>query len=198
MKLIDMTGERHGNLTVLRLHDTKKGRAYWMCKCDCGTEKPVLGKHMRNGQVISCGCVWKKGPKPIYASPKEQKVSYRARFPEKFAAHSRAYRERNTERVRAANRIYSSEYRASRIRKMSIPAWSEVEKIKVVFEKAKEFGMEIDHIVPIKSDLVCGLHVWHNLQLLDMPLNRSKKNRYWPDMPDNKRLPDATLKALSA
>lgn len=81
---------------------------------------------------------------------------------------------------------------------MSIPAWSEVEKIKVVFEKAKEFGMEIDHIVPIKSDLVCGLHVWHNLQLLDMPLNRSKKNRYWPDMPDNKRLPDATLKALSA
>lgn len=47
-------------------------------------------------------------------------------------------------------------------------------------------GMELDHIVPLKSDFVCGLH-WHgNIQLLSMSENRKKNNRYWPNMPDVK------------
>lgn len=28
----------------------------WICKCDCGTVKSVLGKNLRNGTTESCGC----------------------------------------------------------------------------------------------------------------------------------------------
>lgn len=62
-------------------------------------------------------------------------------------------------------------------------SWAEEEKIKIVYAKAKVFGMTVDHIVPLHHRLVCGLHVWHNLQLLEGRLNRSKNNRVWPDMP---------------
>lgn len=42
---------------------------------------------------------------------------------------------------------------------------------------------EVDHIVPLQSDIVCGLHTHSNLQVLEASVNRAKGNRYWPDMP---------------
>ena len=57
MPPIDMTGKRFGRYTVLyRLKNDKHGNAMWMCRCDCGAEKPVLGASLRKGIVVSCGC----------------------------------------------------------------------------------------------------------------------------------------------
>lgn len=55
-KVIDMTGQRFGKLTVISQAETKNNRAMWLCQCDCGNEKIVAGKHLRNGMVKSCGC----------------------------------------------------------------------------------------------------------------------------------------------
>ena len=36
-KLIDLTGQRFGDLVVLERDINKpKGRVYWICQCDCG------------------------------------------------------------------------------------------------------------------------------------------------------------------
>ena len=56
----DMTGQRFGLWTVLRRDTSKsttsKRGARWICRCDCGTEKSVLGYALRTGRSISCGC----------------------------------------------------------------------------------------------------------------------------------------------
>jgi hypothetical protein len=44
-------------------------------------------------------------------------------------------------------------------------------------------GTHVDHIVPLVSKFVCGLHCEANLQLLPGPENQRKGNRVWPDMP---------------
>lgn len=60
-KFKDLTGEKFGNLTVLRrLNYCQTGHTYlWECKCDCGKITIVRGGNLRTGHTISCGC--KKG-----------------------------------------------------------------------------------------------------------------------------------------
>lgn len=43
--------------------------------------------------------------------------------------------------------------------------------------KATGFKWEVDHIYPLQSDLVCGLHVENNLQVVPLKVNRAKQNK---------------------
>ena len=57
MSFVDMTGKRFGRYTVIaRAENSKDGCARWICKCDCGNVKTVLGQSLRRGSVVSCGC----------------------------------------------------------------------------------------------------------------------------------------------
>ena len=57
MALKNEIGNTYGYLTVVeRAENTKEGRAMWKCKCKCGNETTVLGKHLRSGNTKSCGC----------------------------------------------------------------------------------------------------------------------------------------------
>lgn len=56
-KFIDLTGQRFGRLLVLHYNGGIKYRAYWWCRCDCGTEDSIQGKLLRNGHTSSCGCL---------------------------------------------------------------------------------------------------------------------------------------------
>jgi 5-methylcytosine-specific restriction endonuclease McrA len=63
------------------------------------------------------------------------------------------------------------------------PRWANVDEIKEIYLEAARRGMQVDHVVPLQSDFVCGLHVSANLRLLERQENQSKGNRWWPDMP---------------
>lgn len=57
-KLIDLTGNRYGRLTVLRKDTDRitKSGSYWICRCDCGKEKSIKSSSLRRGEIVSCGC----------------------------------------------------------------------------------------------------------------------------------------------
>jgi hypothetical protein len=69
------------------------------------------------------------------------------------------------------------------VEKLAFPKWANLESIELVYKKAHLLGLEVDHVVPLQSELVCGLHTWDNLQLLGREENIKKGNRVWPDMP---------------
>lgn len=52
----DITGEKFGMLKAIKPSETRKGRVYWLCECDCGNETVSSGADLRNGKIVSCGC----------------------------------------------------------------------------------------------------------------------------------------------
>lgn len=55
-KMVDMTGQRFGQLTVIRQTKQRKhGFVRWLCQCDCGKTKIIMGHSLRSGQSKSCG-----------------------------------------------------------------------------------------------------------------------------------------------
>lgn len=55
-------GNRYGRLLVLkyvktiRVGSNKSFDAVWLCECDCGQEREVRGRSLRDGSTVSCGC----------------------------------------------------------------------------------------------------------------------------------------------
>lgn len=60
------------------------------------------------------------------------------------------------------------------------PFWSEKEEI-ANFYMNRPDGYQVDHIIPLQSEFVCGLHVIANLQYLTPAENQSKRNKFNPD-----------------
>lgn len=47
MKPDNLIGQRFGLLTVIERRPSKNGHSNWLCKCDCGTEKEILGTNLK-------------------------------------------------------------------------------------------------------------------------------------------------------
>jgi hypothetical protein len=59
----DLTGKVFNKLTVLKRIGgvpSKYSRPRWLCLCECGREKVVQSKHLKSGNVKSCGCLLNK------------------------------------------------------------------------------------------------------------------------------------------
>jgi hypothetical protein len=57
-KLIDLTGQKYGKLTVLKRFFLQKSATLWECICDCGNKIVVQKGQLDDGS--SCGCSRKK------------------------------------------------------------------------------------------------------------------------------------------
>jgi transketolase len=76
------------------------------------------------------------------------------------------------------------------VKKKALVAWANTNAIKEIYDKAKCLSKatgvlhEVDHIYPLQSKYMCGLHVENNLQILTKSENSSKNNRIWPGQLD--------------
>lgn len=98
---------------------------------------------------------------------------------DKYAKIRRRHYENNKEKSFAN----SAKYRASK--RNACPLWLDKtmqEQIEKIYANARKISKatgvvhEVDHIVPLVNDAVCGLHVPWNLQILTQFQNRSKRN----------------------
>ena len=58
-RMIDITGNRYGRLTVIRVAQRSVNGTHiiWECRCDCGNNTSVRSPDLRNGKTQSCGCL---------------------------------------------------------------------------------------------------------------------------------------------
>lgn len=136
----------------------------------------LAASYYRNNKdrILKRNAAWKKAHPTVV---RNMGAAQYQRTKERHRAQMKAWSENNRDLVRA----FAMKHYAQRMR--AVPRWADHDKIKLVYQKANEWGMQVDHVVPLQSDTVCGLHVWENLQLLAPSINASKQNRYWPDMP---------------
>lgn len=117
---------------------------------------------------------------------REQARRWAKKNRKKLVAAVLRYQKKHPAKVNAI----TAAYEASKIR--ALPAWANKFFIEEIYDlsqrrtKLKTGGVDewhVDHIVPLRSPLVCGLHNEFNLQVIPGKENVSKGNRIWPDMP---------------
>lgn len=88
---IDLTGRVFGDLTVIRHSHTARGRAFWVCNCDCGWMGVIVeGNVMRKGQKKACGIEGHRWYPEGYL--KTETLAYRSWT----SMNDRCYRAKNT------------------------------------------------------------------------------------------------------
>lgn len=86
------------------------------------------------------------------------------------------------DRKKANHSAYIVERRKKRDK--SIPPWANKAAIRAIYIKARQLTIEtgikheVDHIIPSNHELVCGLHVENNLQILTEYENIRKSNSF--------------------
>ena len=129
--------------------------------------------------------IYKEKAKQYYLLNKENASKanreWAKKYPEKVLEIKRKYARNNPAKVLANVRKRQLQ------KKQAIPKWvdeRELKAIKQLYIKARELTKktgvphEVDHIIPLKSDTVCGLHVHDNLQIITRFKNRSKGNKF--------------------
>ncbi len=148
-----------------KIYGSTKGKEYRLRNADV-----INGKQRER---------WRKNPDLLRA----RVADWKRRNPAKVAALRVKWVNENRAKKYASN----AQYRAGRLR--ATPSWANPEKMLAIYEEAQRISAEtgiphhVDHIVPLKSKIVCGLHCEANLQILPGIENLSKSNLTWPNMP---------------
>lgn len=166
------------------------------------TGKPCKHGHIAERFVSTRTCVEchrLRAAKKYHEDPEAAKrkvYEWRDKNPDRSAEHQRHYFERNSDSVRERARAGYAEdpakvraavaaYEAAKLQ--ATPAWADMQKILDVYREAERLSLgtgvqhHVDHIIPLRSDIVCGLHVHWNLRAIPASDNCSKGNRWWPE-----------------
>lgn len=163
----------------------------------CPKHPELSGERYKDGHCVECTKERVKGRR----SDPARVAAWAKANPAKVRASKDAWRKANRAKVllnkkkwRDANRPKLNAYDAAReARKRKATGVGDPEFNALVFAeayalasaRAQSTGLlwDVDHIVPLCSAVVCGIHTAQNIAVIPAYDNRSKSNRFWPDMP---------------
>ena len=163
----------------------------------CGEEKPFTD-FSPNGKLVSGKTQYRASCKPCNAAIKKAR---REENKEEFLAYKRAYyhanknnpdfmrKKANHEKVtyqRNKSKYVAKDAKRHAAKMERTPSWANNQLIDAYYKEAKRLEeltgikFHVDHIIPLQGELVSGLHVETNLQLLPAHENIGKSNRFDP------------------
>jgi hypothetical protein len=132
----------------------------------------------------------------LRAYQKKYRLKYKLRDKEKIIERNKLYRLNNKHKIKQyylnnkeiikkkvkeynlnnphIRRAAWSKRKASQLK--ATPKFANLNKIREIYKKCPK-GYVVDHIIPLQSKIVCGLHVEWNLQYLTPSANCSKSNK---------------------
>ena len=170
----------------------------------CGDEKNLnefpnkkRGKYGKAAQCKACTNLanserYKNGGKQRWANARKE---WQSNNPDKNLSYQRKYRSENKEKVAASHKTWAQKNAdlraASAMRRHTAklqrrPSWASEQLIDAFHSEARRLEeltgikFHVYHIIPMQGELVSGLDVETNLQLLPAHENRAKHNHFDP------------------
>jgi len=171
-----------------------KGKIYRTTNADVIKVREKLSKEKNKDKIRQQRKEYREKNKDAVLA---KKLEYYRANREAILIRNRAYREVNKETIaekrsayQKANRHIGNATNARRkaLKRHATPAWADKEAIDSLYliaaiNRERGLDLHVDHIVPLQSNIVCGLHCEANLKLMLASDNIRKNNRHWPDMP---------------
>lgn len=95
---------------------------------------------------------------------------WKRQYPKRHSHLNRQDQKRHPARCKAQSALRRARERSA------TPSWVDLAALRLIYEKCPP-GYHVDHIYPLASELLCGLHVPWNLQYLSKSDNHRKYNK---------------------
>jgi hypothetical protein len=114
-------------------------------------------------------------------------------FKKRAVERAKAFAEADPDKKRLQGRLWHKRHPAKSAfisktrqarKRQAVPSWANLGRIQALYSLAAMLTSNtgekwhVDHVIPIKNDLVCGLHTYENLRVVPAKVNLQKSNKF--------------------